>query len=411
LVVIGAGAAGLLAAYFSARQGVRTVLLEGSKQAGAKILISGGGRCNVLPGHFDEAAFFTQGSRNVLRRLFKTWPHAQVRAWFENEMGIVLVEQQETGKLFPEANRAKVVRDRLVSACEEAGVELLLNWRVDAIRCNDSASENFHIEGHHDGCPAEFSAARLVLATGGKSVPKTGSDGASYRFAEAFGHSLLPVYPALVPLTTGDDDLKQLSGLAHPVEWRAWQGNKPVDRGSNPMLLTHQGISGPAALDASHWFERDAARLTFAWDACDRQQWAERLQSTKARSAGVWLNEFLPKRLVGALLQRAQIDPATRLSQLPKARRRALLDLLSADEFKLTGSRGFAVAEVSGGGVPLAEVSPTTLESRKQSGLYLCGEMMDVIGRIGGHNFLWAWVTGKLAGTQAAQSLLAERAT
>lgn len=399
VVVIGAGAAGLVAAAFAAQAGARTILLEGSAKIGTKILISGGGRCNVLPGRYDEAAFYSQGSRNVLRRLFKTWPHSEVRAWFEDELEVALKLETDSGKLFPVSDRARTVRDALVRACEQSGVEIRANWRVADVEACAQGLRVVATEGQES-----IEARHVVMATGGRSVPKTGSDGHGYQIAQAFGHSLLPTYPALVPLTHAEGDLHALSGIAVPICWSTWKDGKRLDQGARAALFTHQGMSGPAILDASHWVLRDGAELRIGWGGRDVDGWREALSQTDARTLGAFVQEALPKRVAQTLLARAEVTDSQELAQLTRAARSRLLQTLGDFVLPVTGSRGYAVAEVTGGGIPLSEVHPSTLESRMQPGLSLCGEILDCIGRIGGHNFLWAWVTGRLAGTHAAQA-------
>jgi predicted Rossmann fold flavoprotein len=415
VIVVGAGAAGLVAAQFAASTGAPTVLLESTHKLGAKILISGGGRCNVLPGEFEEQAFYTQGSRNVLRRIFKTWPHAEVRAWFEQELGVALKFEADSGKLFPVANRAAVVRDALQQANLDAGVELCTGFRVttiDSIASSDSepSAARFLLRSDAPGS-APLEASSVILATGGKSVPKTGSDGHGYALAQRFGHSILPTYPALVPLRHAEQDLLDLAGITLPIAWSTWLGGKRLDSGIRSALFTHQGMSGPAILDASRWIEREAASLHIGWGGLDMDDWRASLQNTRATHVGAWLNETLPKRLTAVLLARAEVADSQQLAQLSKPMRGRLIQVLGDFVLPTTGSRGYAVAEVTGGGIPLNEVSPSSLESRTHPGLYLCGEILDCIGRIGGHNFLWAWVTAKLAGTQAAHAVMARAAS
>lgn len=402
VAVIGAGAAGLVAACFAAQSGARTVLFEGSEKIGTKILISGGGRCNVLPGEFEEKAFYTQGSRNVLRRLFRTWPHAEIRRWFEDELGVALKLEAESGKLFPASNKARTIRDALVDACRDAGVEIRTGWRVEQLHVpQDREAWRIESEGaQHESCEA----TAVILATGGQSVPKTGSDGHGYDMARELGHSTLPVYPALVPLRHEESDLLALSGVSVPICWSTWLNGKCLDHGERAALFTHQGMSGPAILDASHWVIRDGAELRIGWGGLDRDAWTGALRTTRTRKLGHFLQESpLPKRLIQTLLQRVELSEQQDLAQLTRAARDRLLETLGHCRIPISGDRGFAVAEVTGGGIPLGEVQPSTLESRAQENLFLCGEILDCIGRIGGHNFLWAWVTGRLAGTQAAK--------
>jgi predicted Rossmann fold flavoprotein len=409
LAIIGAGAAGLMAAIWAGRSapgGARVQLLEGAKEPGRKILISGGGRCNVLPSISEPADFHTQGSRPVLRRLLATWPREQQQRFFEEELRVPLQLEEESGKLFPAAQRARVVSDRLLEAARDARVELLCPWRVSSLR----RTEQEFVLQSDDG--REVRADRLILATGGKSVPKTGSDGLGYSFAQSLGHSLLPTYPALVPLSTQDARFTALAGISLLVRWSARVGGKVVEERAREMLFTHHGFSGPAMLDASHWFTRDQAEIRIAWGALGREEWARILVGGAAgrRSVGATLCEHIPARLAEALCVIAEVPAGTQVAQLDRPRRERLLAALSDFPLPISGDRGFAVAEVTGGGVPLGEVDPRTLESRACPGLFLCGEILDVVGRIGGFNFQWAWATGRLAGESALRAPAAGKA-
>lgn len=404
LAILGAGAAGLAAARFAALaapSGARVAVLEGSREPGRKILISGGGRCNVLPAESEERDFFTQGSRAVLRRLLASWPLAEQRAWFEEELGLPLVLEAGTGKLFPATQSARTVRDALLRAARGAGAALLWPWRAAAVVPEGGGFVLTSDDGRVLRC------RRLILATGGRSVPKTGSDGAGYGFARALGHSILPQYPALAPLTTGEARFRALSGIALPVRWRARRDGKVAEERVRELLFTHHGFSGPAVLDASHWWTRDGAEIRVDWGALGHGEWDRALDpgDEGRRGVGATLERALPARLAAALCDVAGVDPATQRAQLDRARRERLLATLADYPLPVSGTRGFAVAEVTGGGVPLGEADPRTLESRACPGLHLCGEILDAIGRIGGFNFQWAWATGRLAGRAAAAAL------
>ncbi|MDJ0787446.1 MAG: aminoacetone oxidase family FAD-binding enzyme [Myxococcota bacterium] len=403
IIVVGGGAAGLMAALFAARGGAVVTLLEGSRACGLKILVSGGGRCNLLPGASEDADFFTSGSRNVLRRLFKTWRLDDVIRFFEDDLGIRLVLEEETGKWFPSSQSARAVRDRLVEAVEASGARVRVGHRVEEIRPRPGAG-GFEVAGHRAGEPFRLECARLVLAAGGRSLPKTGSDGAGYALAASLGHGLVPTYPALVPLTSSDRELRELSGVAAPVRWQAVAGGKLREERERPLLITHRGVSGPAVLDASHWMVRDGAALRVAWGALDEEGWRRHLVSESRRRVDALVADRVPRRLAELLVARAGIPGRLRAEQLNPKQWRRLLAVLCASEIPVDGDEGYAKAEVTGGGIPLSEVNPSTLESRRTPGLYVCGELFDTIGRMGGFNFLWAWVTGRLAGESAAQA-------
>ncbi len=402
VVIVGGGAAGLMAAIFAGRAGARVTVLEVSNACGLKILVSGGGRCNVLPGASDPSDFFTTGSRNVLKRLFRTWPLDDVRTFFEADLAIALKEETASGKLFPASNSAKEVRDRLVGAAQSAGVTLLTRHRVRGI---DHLEDGFRLRVRADGEDIELPATRVVLAAGGQSLPKTGSDGSGFALAAATDHALVDRYPALVPLRSPDAELRALTGLAAPVRWRALAGGKTRETRERPLLFTHRGFSGPAALDASHWVVREGATLRVAWAAMDAAAWEFALEAESRKRIDVLLGDFLPNRLVELLLRRANIPGHLRVTQMHPKQRRRLIPLLADFELPTDGDEGYKKAEVTGGGVGLGEVNPSTLESRSSPGLYVCGELFDTIGRMGGYNFLWAWVTGRLAGESAAASL------
>jgi predicted Rossmann fold flavoprotein len=388
-----------MSAIFAGRGGAPVTLLEGSRACGLKILVSGGGRCNLLPIDSEDADFHTSGSRNVLRRLFRTWRLEQVTDFFEHELDIGLIREEETGKTFPRSQSARAVRDRLVAAAREAGSSIELGHRVTGV---ERMPDGFVIRGRRDGRTVETEARSVVLASGGQSLPKTGSDGAGYRLARGLGHSLIDRYPALVPLRSPDPELCSLSGVSVPVRWRTLAGAKTLEERVREMLFTHRGYSGPAILDASHWVVRDGAALRVTWGDRGEEAWQRHFAAESRKRIDVLIGEVLPRRLAALILERAGIPGRTRALQLNPKQLRRLMALLCAFDLPVDGNEGYAKAEVTGGGVPLSEVNPSTLESRCTPGLFVCGEIFDVIGRIGGYNFLWAWVTGRLAGEGAA---------
>ena len=402
VAVVGAGAAGLMAALWAARAGVSVLLLEGTEKVGRKILISGGGRCNILPSVSELDDFYTSGSRNVLKRLFRTWRLQQLQDFFTWELDLPLEEEEETGKLFPEVQKAAVVRDKLLDACLEAGAELRSPFKVESIDTQEDGAFRL-TSATGDVVEAE----RVILASGGQSVPQTGSDGHGYRIAKTLGHRILPTYPALVPLTGPDKDLAELAGLSLKVGWRAVVDGKVIEARERELLFTHRGFSGPAVLDASHHVVRDKADILITWEGFQREEWTDYFKSRVRQSLTKAMDEQLPKRLVRVLLARAKLRGEMRCGNLDRGTLESLLQHLCDFRLPVSGNRGFQVAEVTGGGIPLDEMNPSTLESRRTAGMFLCGEILDVIGRIGGFNFQWAWITGRLAGESAAASVQA----
>lgn len=404
VAIVGAGAAGLMAAIWAARGGAKVVLLDGQSKAGGKILISGGGRCNVLPIESCdpvESSFHTSGSRNVLKRFFKTWRLPEIQDFVRWELDVPLVEEDDN-KLFPESGKARDVRDGLVRGAEQCGATITYDWRVAAIDKPTPKTESDYFVLHAED-ERQIVAKKVILATGGESVPSTGSDGFGYHLAKVLGHKSVPTFPALAPLTTNDSDLTDLAGLSLPVSWRAVVSGKEVASGERSFLFTHKGFSGPAVLDASHYAIRDNAEILIAWEGNTRQDWIDFLQSRARRNVSKTVADVLPNRLAALLVKRSGVRGEMRCGNLTRSTFDALLDQLCDFRLPISGHRGFAVAEVTGGGVTLESIDPSTLESRKTPGLYLCGEILDVFGDIGGFNFQWAFISGRLAGECAAK--------
>lgn len=411
LIIVGAGAAGLLAAIFAARAGARTLLLETRREPGAKIRASGGGRCNVLPSAVSPADFHTDGSPHALRNVLASWPLAQAREFFERDLGVPL-KQEQTGKLFPVDDDPRRVVQALLAAATRAGATLWGEARVAEVRVAGESADGARFE-LATAAGGRLRCRRLILATGGRSLPKTGSDGHGYWLAASLGHALVPPYPALVPLIGGDPAWHDLAGLSVPAAVTAAQDGRVRETREGSLLFTHRGWSGPVILDMSWHVTRPGAAgtgLTVRWGgaaAPDWQAWLRGAEGAAAggRAIGAVLAEHLPRRLALRLLALAGVPPEARAAELGREARRTLLAALAACPLPVTGDEGFRVAEVTGGGVPLGEVSPRTLESRPAPGLHLAGEILDVTGRVGGFNFLWAWVTGRLAGQAAAAAL------
>ena len=405
--IVGAGAAGLATAIFTRRLNpTRAVrLLDGAKKPGAKILVSGGSRCNVTNASVTDGDFWG-GKRSIVRRVLRAFPVPDTIAFFA-ELGVRLHEEAD-GKLFPDSNRARDVLDALLRAADASGVDLRADHRVLDI---SRAGERFRIttsRGEHD-------ADAVVLATGGLSLPKTGSDGAGFEIARRLGHSITPTTPGLAPLLLSkDDDLHgQLSGVSHDVELTLWVDGGAASRIRGALLWTHFGISGPAALDMSrHWLratlEEHDARLTasfcpgLTFDDLERR-WTSLAAERPKASVQSALATLVPASAAAALLRRLRIDAATALAHFPREERRRLVQALVAWPLPVVGSRGYNYAEVTAGGVPLAEIDPATMESRVCPGLFLVGEILDVDGRIGGFNFQWAWSSARVAATALAR--------
>ena len=404
VVIIGAGAAGTMAAIFAAASGAQVTLLERTADGGRKILISGGGRCNILPARLDESRFVTDSSRNTLHKIVRSWPLAEQRAFFEDELGLRLVEETESGKLFPESNRARDVRDGLLSYATQRGVQILMNSRVTDVV--PLSSGRWGVERDGD-LPLECDA--VILATGGLSVPATGSDGAGLSILAKLGHAMHPTYAALTPVTTEPAPFAELSGVSLTVTISATSAERSATA-TGGFLFTHRGYSGPSVLDISHVVVRSAndhtdppARITVCWSELGDVEWEHALRASGTRTVAGAVRAEMPDRLAAALIASAGVEPTRMLAELKRDERRALIDTLVRGDLPWTGNEGYKKAEVTGGGLSLAEIDPRTMESRRHPGLFVCGEVLDAFGPIGGYNFLWAWATGRAAGRGVAR--------
>jgi predicted Rossmann fold flavoprotein len=396
LIVVGAGAAGLMAAIQAGRRRPegRIVLLDSARKPGAKILVSGGGRCNVTH-RVVESADYAGSTPHAIRKVLARFDVPATVAFFR-ELGVALKEEA-TGKLFPVSDSARSVLDALLAEVRRVGVQVHHPARVEQV---EKSADQFTVSGPW----GSLSAPRLILATGGCSLPKSGSDGHGLALARSLGHTVTPLFPALVPLLLPDGHpLRALSGLAAPALLELWQGNgKRLAKAEGAVLCTHFGLSGPAILDISRHFLTHSAgdpatTLTLNWLPDHTPERLEQALLTDSQAAWRMVRDRLPERLSRSLREQA----GWHSSDLTRAQRRELVALVTRRQLPVTGSRGYTHAEVTAGGVPLAELNLRTLESRLCPGLHLCGEICDVDGRIGGFNFQWAWASGFVAGQAA----------
>jgi len=395
VVVVGAGAAGLVAASFAAASGANVILLERTKDGGRKILISGGGRCNVLPSALAPERFVTDSPAHLLRSMLRSWPIHEQREFFERDLDIPLALEEESGKLFPKSNRARDIRDGLVRFAQSKGVEIRFETTVTDLV---PAMEGFRIATSS----GDLDCDGVILATGGLSVPATGSDGTGLVIAQKLSHQMVDTYPALAPLLAKDHAHVSLSGVSLDVRLRAKVGNK-VTESFGGFLFTHRGYSGPSVLDISHLTERGNTPVIRAqWSPLSAADWESEFDARSA-SVSTILARHIPARLAEQLMIEAGVLLDRRTSSFTRSERLRLIDLLTAYPLPWSGNEGYKKAEVTGGGVALSDVDPKTLESKRVPGLYLCGEMLDAFGPIGGHNFSWAWATGRAAGTAAGK--------
>jgi hypothetical protein len=430
VLVVGAGAAGLTAALRAAQGGARVVLLNAHPRVGLKILMSGGARCNVTHAEVSERDFHG-GSPRVVARILRAFTPGQTLAWFEDELGVPL-KLEDSGKWFPASDDAQSVLDALLGACARAGVELRAGeqvvrlepregggWRAGVRRVADASAFGSGVAAHGGGAwplPAAepghwHEAERVVVATGGLSFPRTGSDGTGYALLTALGHTVHAPVPALTPLAATDDLCRAAQGLTLPAELTLWVDGRVDTRARGSLLVAHFGYSGPAALDLSrHWHraegrERWVSASFVPGESLEslETQWLLEAKRHAGRGVRTLLGAWLPERLADLVTARSGLGGVA-LSQTPRERRLQVLRAVLEHDCAVTGTLGYEKAEVTAGGVPLAEVDPSTLESRVAPGLHLCGEVLDVEGRLGGFNFQWAWSSGTVAGRAAGKS-------
>jgi predicted Rossmann fold flavoprotein len=410
VAIVGAGAAGLATAIFTRRQNRSrsVVLIEGARKPGAKILVSGGSRCNLTNAVVTERDFWG-GRSTIVRRVLRAFPVDETIAFF-HELGVPLHEEPG-GKLFPDSNRSREVLDALLREADRVGVTLLSGQRVlDVAPGGDVFDLTTTAGGLH--------ARTVVLATGGQSLPKSGSDGTGFVIARGLGHTIVPPTPGLVPLVleeagTGIPLHRALAGVSQDVELTIWIDGSAAARLAGALLWTHIGVSGPVAMNASrHWLRAELERrpmsitLSFvpgvSFDELDRR-WTGLSGDRPATTLQNALATMVPASVAAAVIERLGLEGMRQLAHLARADRRRLVHALVRWPLAVRGTRGYNYAEVTAGGVALSEIDPSTMESRLCPGLYLVGEILDVDGRIGGFNFQWAWSSARVAGAALAK--------
>lgn len=381
VIVLGAGAAGLMAAATAGQAGARVLLLDHADKAGKKILISGGGRCNFTNMGIGPECFLSENphfAKSALAR-YTQWDFLALVgrygiAWHEKTLG----------QLFCDGSARQIVA-MLSDECARGGVEIRLSAQIGGI-------------GHGDGLfrVAGAAAAQLVIATGGPSIPKMGATGIAYQIAQRFGLAVVPPRPALVPLTLGPDAqaFRDISGVSCPVTARVGAASF-----TEAALFTHKGLSGPAILQVSSYWEPGAPVVLTLIDNAAAMLRAARQQAPRTRLRTA-LSAHLPNRLAEVLSDRIGLEKELGNSSDADLDRAA--DCLTQLTFYPSGTEGFAKAEVTAGGISTGVLSSQTMEAKAVPGLYVIGEAVDVTGWLGGYNFQWAWSSGWAAGTAVA---------
>ncbi|MCM3742314.1 NAD(P)/FAD-dependent oxidoreductase [Oceanobacillus luteolus] len=411
VIVIGGGPSGLMAAISAAEHGARTLLLEKGKKLGKKLAISGGGRCNVtnrLPA--DEVIRHIPGNGKFLYSAFSIFDNYDIITFFEN-LGVALKEEDH-GRMFPVSNSAASVVNTLVEQLHKLQVEIKLNNPVKAVDYGEAVHTVYTEEGER------HETKSIVIAVGGKAVPHTGSTGDGYPWAKKAGHTITKLYPTEVPLTSNEKFIKErsLQGLALrdvAVSVMNKKG-KPIITHQMDMLFTHFGVSGPAILRCSQFAVKELMKnpsVALQIDAIPNQsqeelitQLSEMIHENPKRAIKNSLKGIVPERYLQFLFEQIEINEETRGSNISKDTIRKLAEKIKQFTFQVHGSLPLEKAFVTGGGVSIKEIVPSTMQSKFMERLFFCGEVLDIHGYTGGYNITSALVTGRIAGMNAAWS-------
>ncbi|GMX67225.1 NAD(P)/FAD-dependent oxidoreductase [Paenibacillus elgii] len=414
VIVIGGGPSGLMACIAASRQGARVALVDKGDKLGRKLGISGGGRCNVTNAkEIDEIIKHIPGNGRFLHSALAHFGNREIIAFFEN-LGIRLKEE-DNGRMFPVTDKAKTVVDALVGQVRKQGVDIKVNRSVERVLYQDGRTAGIRLR------TGETIAGKcVVIASGGKSVPHTGSTGDGYAWAEDAGHTITPLFPTEVPLTSGEPFIKsrELQGLSlRDVELSVLNAKgKKIISHQGDMLFTHFGLSGPIALRCSQFVVKERQKtaekqvlttIDLYPDKSVQEIYDETIALAKSepkKAVKNVLKGYVSERLVPLLLQQAGLDEQTTYDNIPKQPWMELSKLIKAFPVQVNGTLSIEEAFVTGGGVNLKELDPRTMGSKLMEGLFFCGEILDIHGYTGGYNITAAFATGYTAGTFAAQA-------
>lgn len=403
IAVIGAGAAGLIAAGTAASLGADVLLFETNPKVGRKIYITGKGRCNVINNCevTNILANIPVNPRFLYSALGK-FNAQDVMSFFES-LGVPL-KTERGNRVFPVSDKASDIVDALFSYVKKQGVKIVFQTVNDILE-----HKNGFLVKTTD---KQFIVDRVIITTGGASYPNTGSTGDGYRFAKNFSHSIVSPRPSLVPLVEKGDTCQKLMGLSlKNVRLTAFENNKKIFEDFGEMLFTHFGVSGPLVLSASahmrHFGSKEYKLLIDLKPALDEKTLDKRLlndfEKYKNSDFINALGELLPRKLIPVIIELAKINPHTKVHSITKTQRATLCKLIKAFPIDISGARPIYEAIVTTGGVSVKEINPKTMESKKKTGLYFAGEVIDVDAYTGGFNLQIAWSTGKLAGVSASE--------
>ncbi len=401
--IVGGGAAGLMSAISAGEAGCNNIaLFEGNVRCGTKILMSGGTRCNVTNKSVTPKHFFG-GNRNFIKNVLSAFNDQRTIQFFKS-IGVEL-KLEPTGKYFPVDDEAGSVLNALINKAKECSVRIFLSTKIDDIIFVDnkfaliSGSKKYYCD-------------KVIITTGGKSYPSTGSDGSGYGLAKKFDHSVTPLFPALSPILLNEPKLKELSGITITAELTLFLNNKKEISFINSLLFTHFGISGPAVLNISREVERlKNENIRLALNVLPQFNYEKFLEELKAqkqanpdKTAFGYLKQYLPERLCKALFDLAVVGTDKKFNHYSNRDINSLAEYFTNYTLRISGVKGFSQAEATAGGIPLDEVKYQSMASKLQPGLFFAGEILDVDGLLGGYNFQWAWSSGYVAGKAAASN-------
>jgi predicted Rossmann fold flavoprotein len=395
LVVVGAGPAGLFCAINAGLAGLSVVVLEKNTSAGRKLLASGSGRCNLTNAASADAFLLRYGAATrFVKPALLGFTNKDLQDFF-SERGISFVEMND-GKIFPSSQRARDILNVLLDEAARLKIEIRYGASTELV---ERDGEIFRVQAGDES----FLSRNVLLATGGKSYPGTGSTGDGYRFAKALGHSITETAPALAPVIVEDYAFADCAGIAlQNAELAIVRDGKEIARARGDVLFTHKGLSGPGILDSSRLMRQgDEIRLRLSGDMSEvdvDSAFLSAAENAGSRTVKTLVCSFgIPERLALAALSLCGVDGAMAVSRLGRDSRKRLSASLAAMPFRIAELGGFAEAMATRGGVALAEVNPKTMESRLMTGLYFAGEILDVDGDTGGFNLQFAFSSAKLA--------------